>query len=196
MEVNAKELSVYLRMGGRPPDGALADRLAELEVEVRGVLRPARAWRRVPVRALPRPGETLARHLRGCREAYVVCGTLGVGVDALQRRLSVASGADALMVQALGAAFMESWMDETEAAIRAELAPGESLVPRYSPGYGDWPLDAQRDLLAMLDAPRRVGVSLTDSLLMVPSKSVSAVIGVMPPSAAEVENEEEHDPAS
>lgn len=69
-------------------------------------------------------------------------------------------------------------MDSIEDDIRAELAPGESLVARYSPGYADFPLSAQRELLALLDAPRKVGVSLTDSLLMVPSKSVSAVIGV------------------
>ena len=69
-------------------------------------------------------------------------------------------------------------MDETEDKIRADLAPGETLVQRYSPGYGTFPLAAQRTLLAILDAPRTVGVSLTDALLMVPSKSVSAVIGV------------------
>ena len=90
------------------------------------------------------------------------------------------SGADALIVQAAGAAFMERWMDETEECIRAELAPGESMMTRYSPGYGDWPLEAQRRLLELLDTPRAIGVSLTDSLLMVPSKSVSAVIGVKP----------------
>ena len=69
-------------------------------------------------------------------------------------------------------------MDETEGEISKELAPGESLVSRYSPGYGDFPLAAQRTLLGLLDASRQVGVSLTDSLLMVPSKSVSAIIGV------------------
>ena len=74
-------------------------------------------------------------------------------------------------------------MDSIEDDIRAELAPGESLVARYSPGYADFPLAAQRELLALLDAPRKVGVSLTDSLLMVPSKSVSAVIGVKPATA-------------
>ena len=59
-----------------------------------------------------------------------------------------------------------------------ELKEGETLVSRYSPGYGDWPLEAQRRLFELLDAPRKAGVSLTDSLLMVPSKSVSAIIGV------------------
>lgn len=178
MEVSVKELSAYLRMGGRAPDGALAERVAELTGKVRGVIRPARVWRRVPVGEIPSPGSSLLRHLAGCDDAYLVCGTLGTGVDALQRRYSVGSGADALIVQAIGAAFMESWMDETEDAIRAELAPGERLIMRFSPGYGDWALSAQRELLRMLDASRTVGVSLTDTMLMVPSKSVSAVIGV------------------
>ena len=69
-------------------------------------------------------------------------------------------------------------MDIAEDEIRRELAEGETLVPRYSPGFGDFPLTAQREILSVLDAARAIGVSLTDTLLMVPSKSVSAVIGV------------------
>ena len=69
-------------------------------------------------------------------------------------------------------------MDIAEDEIRRELAEGETLVPRYSPGFGDFPLSAQREILSVLDAARAIGVSLTDTLLMVPSKSVSAVIGV------------------
>ena len=69
-------------------------------------------------------------------------------------------------------------MDETELEIRRELSDGETLVSRYSPGYGDYPLSEQQRLLTILDAPRTVGVSLTDTLVMAPSKSVSAVIGV------------------
>ena len=109
---------------------------------------------------------------------YLACGTLGAGFDAFHRRVSAVSGADALVVQAIGAAMIESWMDGVEDAIRAELEQGETLVPRYSPGYGDFPLTAQKTILALLDAPRSIGVSLTSSLMMVPSKSVSAVIGV------------------
>ena len=185
MEVTAREICAYMRMGGRRLEGALAARVDELVAEVRKALRPAHVWRRVAAAVIPRPSSTLLRHLSGCSDAFLVCGTLGAGVDALQRRLSVVSGADALIVQAIGAAFMERWMDETESCVGAELAPGERLITRYSPGYGDWPLDAQRELLAILDTPRAIGVSLTDSLLMVPSKSVSAVIGVRPPAAAE-----------
>lgn len=178
MTVSVQDVARYLRMGGRTPDGALAARIKELIDEATRVLRPARVWRRLPVARIPMPGTTLLRHLEGCEEAYLACGTLGSALDALQRRVSVTSGADALIVQAVGAALVERHMDGVEDEIRAELAPGESLATRYSPGYGDFPLAAQRPILALLDTPRQIGVSLTDSLLMVPSKSVSAVIGV------------------
>ena len=178
MTVTVQEVARYLRMGGTAPEGALATRIGELVDEAARVSRPARIWRRLPVAQIPTPGTTLLRHLEGCAEAYLVCGTLGPGLDALQRRVSVTSGADALIAQAVGAALIERYMDGVEDEIRVELAPGETLRVRYSPGYGDFPLAAQRDILAILDASRRIGVSLTDSLLMVPSKSVSAVVGV------------------
>ena len=178
MTVTVQEVARYLRRGGKAPDGALAARIGELIDEAARVLRPARIWRRLPVTQIPSPGTTLLQHLEGCAEAYLACGTIGPGLDALQRRVSVTSGADALIVQAVGAALIERYMDDVENEIRAELASGETLVTRYSPGYGDFPLEAQREILAILDTPRKIGVSLTDSLLMVPSKSVSAVIGV------------------
>lgn len=178
MTVTVQEVARYLRMGGTAPEGALAARIGEMIAEAARVLRPARTWRRLPVAQIPAPGTTLLHHLEGCTEAYLVCGTLGPGLDALQRRVSVTSGADALIAQAVGAALIERYMDGVEGEIRAELAPGETLRTRYSPGYGDFPLAAQRDIFAILDTSRRIGVSLTDSLLMVPSKSVSAVVGV------------------
>jgi len=186
LDVEIAEIARYMRMGRSLPEGALAERVAKLRDEASGVVRPARVWRRFEINdgaigsedARLEISGKLARHLDGCRDACLVCGTIGAGFDAFQRRASVSSGVDALIVQAVGAALIEKWMDETEVEIVKELAPDESLVPRYSPGYGDFPLAAQRTLLALLDAPHTTGVSLTDTLLMVPSKSVSAIIGV------------------
>ena len=173
MTVDLAEIARYMRMGRAVPEGELAARVEKLRDEALKTVRPARVWRRFPISdgaiasgALRiQVAGTLARHLEGC-------------FDAFQRRSSVSSGVAALVVQAIGAALIEKWMDETESEITKELAAGESLVQRYSPGYGDFPLAAQHTLLALLDAPRNAGVSLTDSLLMVPSKSVSAIIGV------------------
>ena len=180
-----------MRMGRTLPEGALAERVTALRDRALKVIRPARTWRRFPIEggAIVSGGVrldiagTLARHIVGCRAAYLVCGTIGAAFDAFQRRVSVSSGADALIVQAIGAALIEKLMDSVEDEIHGELAENETLVERYSPGYGTFPLAAQRTLLALLDAPIKVGVSLTDTLLMVPSKSVSAIIGIRSASA-------------
>ena len=179
VDVELPKVMQYLRMGGAMPDGALAERIAALRERAGREIRPRRTWLRMksPQRWLDE-SKALSLRLSGCRDVYLACGTLGAAYDAFHRRVSVKSGADALIVQAIGAAAVEALMDGVELEIRRELQEGESLVSRYSPGYGDYPLAEQRRLLSILDAPRKVGVSLTDALVMAPSKSVSAVIGV------------------
>ena len=187
MDVELPKVMQYLRMGGATPDGALSDRIAALLAESRAEMRPRRTWLRMkaPQRWLDE-SKALSLRLSGCRDVYLACGTLGAAYDAFHRRVSVKSGADALIVQAIGAAAIEKVMDSIEDDIRAELSSGETLVSRYSPGYADFPLSEQRTLLGMLDASRNVGVSITDDSLMVPSKSVSAVIGVRMPCSTDI----------
>ena len=179
VEVKLQKVMQYLRMGGAMPDGALAERIAALQEMAGREMRPMRTWLRMktPQKWLDE-SKALSLRLSGCRDVYLACGTLGAAYDAFHRRVSVRSGADALIVQAIGAAAVENVMDSIEDDICTELASGETLVTRYSPGYADFPLSEQRMLLDLLDASRKVGVSLTDDFLMVPSKSVSAVIGV------------------
>lgn len=188
LKPSLEEIARHMRMGTSAPDGILAERIhALLELTV-SAIRPACIWRRFPIldgsigssHLQFAASGSLAAHLEGCRDVYLVCGTIGTGFDALQRKASATSASDSLILQAIGAAMIENLMDSAENEIRKELAEGESMTPRYSPGYGDFPLDAQRALLDLLDTPRRIGVSLTGSLLMTPSKSVSAVIGITP----------------
>lgn len=180
MTIDVKQVCRYLRLYGRQPGAALEERIDAMLEAAQKTMRPLRTWRRFDdiFAAGGSDSESLRKHLAGCHAVYLVCGTIGAAFDALQRKTSAASPLDAFVLQAIGAAAIEAWMDETEAEIRRELKDGELLVDRYSPGYGDYPLVAQRRLLSLLDAPRNVGVSLTDTLMMVPSKSVSAVIGV------------------
>lgn len=186
LHVSTEEISRYLKTGTRTPNGELLSRIEDLNAKSASAIRPVCAWRRFPISAgaissggisLPLNG-SLGRHLSDCSSAYLLCGTIGPGFDALQRRVSAVSPADAFILQAIGAALVERLMDESEISIGNELAPCESLVSRYSPGYGDFPLAAQRDILALLDAARSAGVSVTESLLMAPSKSVCAIAGV------------------
>jgi hypothetical protein len=168
----------YLRMGHVVPDDVLAARIDRVAARVMAAVRPREAWRRT---ALPLDGvssHALARHLNGCSEAFLVCGTLGAGVDALQRTVAVTSAADALIVQAVATAAVENWMDRIGETLGGTLAADETLTPRFSPGYGDFPLSYQRVLIDLLDAPRVLGVSVTPSDLLVPVKSVTAVVGI------------------
>ncbi|MGN0847484.1 MAG: hypothetical protein ACI4RA_08900 [Kiritimatiellia bacterium] len=110
------------------------------------------------------------------RPVCFLCGTLGTGFDTWQRRLSILSAADAYLSQQIGLDAVEREMDAVEAAARAAIErSGRTLRPRRSPGYGDMPLAVSREIIVRLDATRLLGVSLTASDLLVPSKSVTAI---------------------
>lgn len=183
LKIEPREVFRYLRLGGNEPDEALAERIAALRTDALKAVSPAREFMRLPISQSVvaewlAKSRTLARHLDGCHAVYLVCGTLGAKFDALLRKACVKSAADALVLQATGTAAIEEWMDAVEAEVAADLAVGETMLRRYSPGYGDFPLQAQKELLCLLDSARSIGVFLTETFLMVPSKSVSAVIGV------------------
>lgn len=113
--------------------------------------------------------------LRGYTRAVVFCATVGVEVDRLIMKYGRSAPSRALMLEAIGSERVEATCDAFCAALSKEH--GE-VSTRFSPGYADLPLDAQRDVFALLEPHRRVGVTLTSSLLMTPSKSVTAIVGV------------------
>ena len=108
-------------------------------------------------------------------DRFLLCGTIGAAFDVWQRRLSALSAADALFAQRIGLDAVERVMDGLESDVRGRLAADEELLPRRSPGYGDLPLSLSREILDRLDATRRIGVAVTESDLLVPSKSVTAI---------------------
>ncbi|MDR1766330.1 MAG: hypothetical protein LBR77_09710 [Lachnospiraceae bacterium] len=121
----------------------------------------------------------LAAHLAGCHSVVLFAVTLGLGVDHLIRRYSKVQMSKAAVMQAASAALVEEVCDQVNALVAdEEAAKGNVTVSRYSPGYGDFTLENQVRLTAILDTGRRIGVKLNESLLMSPSKSVTAVIGV------------------
>ena len=121
----------------------------------------------------------LAKNLSGCDRAVIFAATVGIGIDRLIARYTRISPAKALLFQAIGAERIESLCNMFESDISAKAsANGKYTRPRFSPGYGDLPLSAQRDLFAVLDCPKRIGLTLNESLLMSPSKSVTAIIGI------------------
>ena len=121
---------------------------------------------------------SLQQHLEGCGSILLFCCTAGTEMDRLIARGSLKSPIHGLLMHAIGAQQVEGACDRLCKQL-AELFPECTLTPRYSPGYGDLPLSLQKDIFAALDCERRIGVTLTDSLLMVPSKSVTAIVGIL-----------------
>ena len=121
----------------------------------------------------------LAKNLENCKSVVVFGATIGLELDRLIAKYSKISPSKAIMLQAIGAERVEALCDELCGELSAEKRKeGLFLKPRYSPGYGDLPLDFQRKLFSVLDCPRQIGLTLNDSMLMSPSKSVTAIIGI------------------
>ncbi len=149
------------------------------------ILRGKVCWREVPVRIdgtsvtigdAAMVSQSLARHLEGCERAVLFAATVGLELDRLIARYGRLSPARGLMLQALGAERIEALCDCFHAEVNRHWPCGTRS--RFSPGYGDLPLSVQPAIFQMLDCSRQIGLYLNESLLMSPTKSVTAVIGL------------------
>ena len=123
--------------------------------------------------------EALAKNLYGCTEVFVFAATIGIDVDRLLMRNAHLSPSKGVIDDALASAAIEAWCDCLNTTLETQVAKeGRFLRPRFSPGYGDFSLSVQPQLLEILSASKRIGLTLTDHLLMVPTKSVTALIGI------------------
>ena len=116
--------------------------------------------------------KALAKSLQNSSEIIVFAATVGVGIDRLINKYSSISPSKALIFQAIGTERIEALCD----MFCNELE--QPHTPRFSPGYGDLPLDCQKDIFALLDCQKNIGLTLNDSMLMSPMKSVTAFIGL------------------
>ena len=115
--------------------------------------------------------------LTDCRQAALLACTLGQGWERLMREEQARDMARAVILDACASAYVEAGCDAAQAEVAARM-PGLHLTDRFSPGYGDLPLSLQPAILTALDASRRLGLHATPTYLLLPQKSVTAVIGL------------------
>lgn len=120
--------------------------------------------------------KNLAFNLQGSKEVLLFAATVGVGVDRLINKYGRISPSKALIFQAIGAERIEALCDIFCADISKEK--GVLLKPRFSPGYGDLPIEVQQDVFSVLNCGKKIGLYLNESMLMSPSKSVTAFAGI------------------
>ncbi|MBE6008923.1 MAG: Vitamin B12 dependent methionine synthase activation subunit [Lachnospiraceae bacterium] len=117
----------------------------------------------------------LSKNLAGCKRVIFMAATLGQGVDMLLRRFSKTDMPMAVIADALATAMIERYCDEICEDLKQK---GYNLRPRFSPGYGDFDISHQKDFMNILDCHKKIGLTVTEGLMLVPSKSVTAIMGI------------------
>ena len=186
MEISNKEVMRYLGYRDAVADERTISHITELidlftakvvPQSVYGIWDCQIASSEVTLGGMTVHSRNLARHLEGCRRVVLLAATLGAEADTLIRRFSVQDMEKAVIAQAVSAAMIEAYCNiiEGELAQKTEF-DGQYPTSRFSPGYGDFDIVHQKDILSILNSGR-IGLTLTEGYMLIPSKSVTAIIG-------------------
>jgi len=124
-------------------------------------------------------GKDVAKLLSGCGEVCLLAVTLGAQSERLILREQARSSACAVLIDAVLSAYVEAVCDRIEDSLRKQLLlQGRYLTDRFSPGYGDMPMQQTREICEVLASSRQIGLTVSASGIMIPRKSVTAVMGI------------------
>ena len=172
-----------------PPEADVSVLMEKAATEMRAVMKAQVVFEIFDLKVVECPQELrfadvalqsrdLGRNLSSCSKVALLAATIGPQVDALIRRHSSLDPVYASILQATGAMFIEELVDLVNSEIKKiAAAQGLKTKPRYSPGYGDVPLQVQKDFFRLLPCTR-IGLTLMDTLIMAPEKSVTAFVGL------------------
>ena len=182
--LNMNEILKYLGFRGQELTEEIAAQIRRCSDEVLAAATPRLTYRLAPldngaVLGVTFAGNDIPRMLEPCEEVVLFGATLGPGVERLMMRCEVVNAADSVIMDACASTAIENICNNFESDMRRAVeAEGRYLTDRFSPGYGDLPIAEQPKFFALLDMTRRIGVSLTPTTIMVPRKSVTAIMGI------------------
>ncbi len=186
---DAAEVARYLGYKkSNPPDSTVLSEIKSCISEMKEVITPKAVYEKFDLTVsgqnkisfadLSFVSSDLSRNLKGCSQVIIFASTIGPGPDALIRKAQIQNPAKAAVFQATGAMFIESFVDNLNETLEQEAMDFDlSARPRFSPGYGDVPLDMQKDFFRLLPCSK-IGLTLMNSLIMAPEKSVTAFVGL------------------
>ncbi len=159
----------------------LTEQMEEAEAMLFEAARPAFAYALLDAGELEVRGESLAKHLEGCDRLVLMAVTLGPEVDELISETQSSKIALSVVIDCGASVMAEMAANLAEEQIREELAADAApvfMTVRFSPGYGDSPLEMQTQVLDILDAEHQLGITLSKGFMMSPSKSITAIMGL------------------
>lgn len=182
--MNRAEILRYLRTSSKTEDERLLSLIDECCEEVNACVKPKTLHRifdcevtadSLIIGDIVFKSKRLADTIKGCRRVCIFGATLGTECDRLLRTYSATDITRSIVLQACLASKIEEVCDHLEDVL---IADGMNLRQRYSPGYFDLDIEENRKIFEMLELTKRIGLTLTDTCQMVPTKSVTAIIGI------------------
>ena len=124
-------------------------------------------------------GEKIGQHLSGCEKVILLSVTVGESIEeTVTRRFAAGEYSSSVLLDAAATTAVEQIADNMEKVIRQKVAAkGYGMRWRFSPGYGDWPIEQQPELIRLSHA-EKIGISLSSSMMLIPRKSITAIIGL------------------
>lgn len=184
---NLNEIFRYLGMTEPIPED-LRQQVSELSLQLSSKIKPRFIYKvfsllhedtcvQIPDARITLKSHLACKMLAECNQVVLLACTLGTTFDSMLRSEQARNMSNAVILNACGNALVEQGCDCAEEEIKLRF-PDHFLTDRFSPGYGDLSLELQPLLCAALDSPRKLGIHVSDSFLMNPSKSVTALIGL------------------
>ncbi len=190
MEINRDEVLRYLGSGTISLDLELEELLEGCIREIKEVARPQYTYEAYSAeintnevcfkdRGLSLKSHSLSKHLKGAEEAIIMAATLGAEVDRTIRKHQYTKLTRAVILDACASTAIEAICDEVELQLRNSYGQRSlNLTTRFSPGYGDLSIAYQSKILELLRAQQRIGLTVTEDGLLIPRKSVTAIMGI------------------
>lgn len=187
-DLNKKEALRYMGQADSDCDDRLSILMEQCEKRLLSVIRPRYLYQCFDIKendegihventSLTLVGNDIKRHLKGCTKAVLLCTTLSAEADRVIRIAGLKDMLEALTLDCLASTAVEQLCDKAELKIKEDY-PEYEMTWRYGIGYGDLPISLQKDFLNVLNAPKLIGLNVTESFILTPRKSVTAVIGL------------------
>ncbi|MBQ9674108.1 MAG: methionine synthase [Ruminococcus sp.] len=175
--LNREEALRYMGVRSNSVDEQTTALMDKAEYDILKLCRPVYTFAEISKDSPALGGKDIMKVLEKSEKVILIASTLGIYVDKLIRKTQVTDMAQAFVIDSMASVAIEQFMDKIELELK-NIYSGYYFTRRYSPGYGDYPLECQQKVIKLLNTEKKIGLGITSSLMMNPTKSVTAVIGL------------------
>lgn len=190
ISIEKAEVLRYLRYKGQEIDSSFSEKIDLAIEQTKSIITPRAVYGIYPLKffedrievegtSLVFNSKDISRLLRDCDECILFAATIGTKVEMETRKAEYVDLAKSLIMDSAATTFVERTCDYIQEIIEKDVEKsGKCITMRYSPGYGDLPIECGKEILNILQSRKKIGLTTSGSGLMIPRKSVSAIIGI------------------